>query len=100
MGGKDVHSRIDIAKRFIDMGFDVEILGQRVKIDLSIVELNIEDILHREFGVLDDLKTISSLRDILKSYPDGTIVHAFDTKPTIFLPLSSVGIKGIMVVRP
>ncbi len=35
----------------------------------------------------------------MKSYPDGTIVHAFDTKPTIFLPLSSVGIKGIRVVR-
>jgi len=29
----------------------------------------------------------------------GQLSTQFDTKPTIFLPLSSVGIKGIMVVR-
>ncbi len=27
MGGEDVHSRIEIAKKFIGMGFDIEILG-------------------------------------------------------------------------
>ncbi len=63
MGGEDVHSRIDIAKRFIDMGFDVEILGTESEdrfIDSGVKYRRYN--FNREFGVLDDLKTISSLR--------------------------------------
>jgi len=100
MGGEDVHSRIEIAKKFMDMGFSVEILGTEdesrfIKSGIVYRRYNF----NREFGVLDDLKTINSLREILKSYPKGTIVHAFDTKPTIFLPVASIGLDNIKVVR-
>jgi len=100
MGGEDVHSRIDIAKKFINMGFDVEILG--TEDEERFKESNItykRYYFNREFGILDDIKTIFSLRRILKEFPRGTIVHAFDTKPTLFLPLASIGLDNIKVVR-
>ncbi len=56
MGGEDVHSRIDIAKRFIDMGFDVEILGPESEdrfIDSGVKYRRYTST--REFGVLDAL---------------------------------------------
>ncbi len=100
MGGEDVHSRIEIAKKFISMGFDIEILGTEdkdrfIKNGIHYRRYNF----NREFGVLDDIKTLNSLREILKYYPNGTVVHAFDTKPTIFLPLASMGLNNIKVVR-
>ncbi len=76
MGGEDVHSRIEIAKKFIGMGFDIEILGTEdedrfIKNGIHYRRYNF----NREFGVLDDIKTLSSLREILKSYLNGTVVH-------------------------
>ncbi len=82
------------------MGLDIEILGTEdedrfIKNGIHYRRYNF----NREFGVLDDIKTLSSLREILKSYLNGTVVHAFDTKPTIFLPLASMGLNNIKVVR-
>jgi len=100
MGGEDVHSRIEIAKKFMDIGFSVKILGTEdkkrfLKSGIKYIKYNF----NREFGILNDLKTLLSLRKILKEFPNGTIVHAFDTKPTIFLPISSIGLDNIKVVR-
>jgi len=100
MGGEDVHSRIEIAKKFMDIGFSVKILGTEDKNIFSKNKIEyIKYNFNREFGVLNDLKTLLSLREILKKFPNRTIVHAFDTKPTIFLPLSSIGLDNIKVVR-
>ena len=100
MGGEDVHSRIEIAKEFIEMGFKVKILGTEDNTPFNRANINyIQYSFNREFGILYDIKTVVTLRDILKQLPKGTIVHAFDTKPTIFLPLASIGLDNIKVVR-
>lgn len=100
MGGEDVHSRIDIAKEFIEMGFSVKILGTQDFTPFKRADIDyIQYSFNREFGIFQDIETIISLRDILKKFPKQTIVHAFDTKPTIFLPIASIGLDNIKVVR-
>jgi glycosyltransferase involved in cell wall biosynthesis len=100
LGGEDVSARIDISKRLIKVGYEIEIIGSE---DAGLfVENNIKYtklILNREFNITDDLKTIVTLRTLLKQFSEDVIVHAFDTKLTMFLPIASIGLKKIRVVR-
>ncbi|PNX52936.1 MAG: hypothetical protein BV458_07020 [Thermoplasmata archaeon M9B2D] len=100
LGGEDVSARIEIAKKLSLLGYEITILGTEKEerflkngIRYSRYSLN------RELNVIDDLKTILELRTILKGESTQTIVHAFDTKPTMFLPLAALGQKQIKVVR-
>ncbi len=100
LGGEDVSARIEISKKFLQLGYDVEIIGTEK--ENKFVQNNIlyrKYSLNRELNIFNDIKTIFELRRILKEEKDTTIVHAFDTKPTIFLPLAAIGLNHIMVVR-
>lgn len=100
LGGEDVSARIEISKKFIALGYEIEIIGTEKEDKFQ--ENNIpyrKYFLNREFNIFDDVKTILKLRRVLKDEKATTIVHAFDTKPTIFLPIASIGLHNIKVVR-
>ena len=100
LGGEDVSARIDISKKLIELGNNVKIIGsQKSDIfnqnNIAYTSFN----LNRELNVFDDIKSIISLRRILVNIKDDFIVHAFDTKLTIFLPIAAFGLDNIKVVR-
>ncbi len=100
LGGEDVSSRIEISKKFMELGYNINIIGTEkedkfIKNGINYQKYNFS----REFTIFDDLKSIIKLRNILKEQPDNTIVHAFDTKPTLFLPFASFGLDNIKVSR-
>jgi glycosyltransferase involved in cell wall biosynthesis len=100
LGGEDVSARIDISSRLINLGCNIEIIGSEeeevfVKNNISYTKFN----LNREFSILDDIKSILSIRRILRKYEKQVVVHAFDTKLTMFLPIAAIGLKRIKVVR-
>jgi glycosyltransferase involved in cell wall biosynthesis len=100
LGGEDVSARIDISKKLIELGNNVKIIGsQKSDIfnqnNIAYTSFN----LNRELNVFDDIKSIISLRRVLVNIKDDYIVHAFDTKLTIFLPIASFGLDNIKVVR-
>ncbi len=95
LGGEDVSARIEISKKFIDLGYKINIIGTEkedkfIKNRIDYKKYNFS----REFTIFDDLRSIKRLRDILKEQPPNSIVHAFDTKPTLFLPIASFGLKN------
>lgn len=100
LGGEDVSARIDISKKLIDLGCEVEIMGSEcdeifAKNNICYTKIK----LNREFNILDDIKTIFSIRKILKNKRKEVIVHVFDTKLTMFLPIASIGLRNIKIVR-
>jgi glycosyltransferase involved in cell wall biosynthesis len=100
LGGEDVSARIDISKKLIELGHNVKIIGsQKSDIfnqnNIGYTSFN----LNRELNVFDDIKSIISLRRVLVNIKDDFIVHAFDTKLTIFLPIAAFGLDNIKVVR-
>lgn len=100
LGGEDVSARIEISKKFIALGYKIEIIGTQ---DESVFKRNNiqyrKYTLNREFNIFNDIKTILQLRNILQKQEVGTIIHAFDTKPTMLLPLSAIGLKNIKILR-
>ncbi|NEW60639.1 glycosyltransferase family 4 protein [Sulfurovum sp. bin170] len=100
LGGEDVSSRIEISKKFIKLGYNINIIGTEKEDKFIQNSIDYEQYsFSREFGAFSDIKSILNLRKILKEKEENTIVHAFDTKPTIFLPLASIGLKNIKVSR-
>ncbi|MDB4410307.1 glycosyltransferase [bacterium] len=100
LGGEDVSARIAISKNLVNLGYEVEIVGSEdgeIFAENNIKYRKLE--LNRELNFVDDFTTLRILRGILYSVKNETIVHAFDTKLTIFLPLASVGLKKIKVIR-
>lgn len=100
LGGEDVSARIDISRRLINLGCNIEIIGSEnedvfLENNIKYSKFN----LNREFSILDDLISILSIRKILKKYNEQIVVHAFDTKLTMFLPIAALGLKNIKVVR-
>jgi len=100
LGGEDVSARIEISKKFVELDYDIGIIGsqdERVfkKNDIFYTKYS----LGRELNIFSDISTIIELRKILKVQKEGTIIHAFDTKPTMFLPLSAFGLKNVKIVR-
>ncbi len=100
LGGEDVSARIDISKRLIDLGCNIQIIGSESKEvfeknDIQYTRFN----LNREFNIIDDIKSIISIRKILQKNSKEIIVHAFDTKLTMFLPIAAIGLKNVKVVR-
>ena len=100
VGTEDVSSRIEISKEFIKLGYDIEIIGTEesskfVKHNIKYQKYN----LNRELNIFNDLKTIFELRKILKQFEKNVIIHTFDTKPGIYVPLASLGIKNVIVGR-
>ena len=100
LGGEDVSARIEISKKFMAFGYKIEIIGTQN--EAIFIKNNIpykKYTLNREFNIFNDLKTIFELRKILKKLDKETIVHAFDTKPTLYLPIAALGLSNIKVVR-
>ena len=100
LGGEDVSARIDISNELIKKDCHIEILGSESP--ESFVDSGIkyqQFYLNREFDVLGDIKSLLQIRKILKNYNKETVVHAFDTKLTILLPIAAIGLDSIKVVR-
>lgn len=100
MGGEDVSARIEISKIFSAKGYDVEIMGSENEqkfIDNGVAYTHYS--LNRELNLINDVKTVFELRKIFKKQPKNTVIHAFDTKPILYLPLAAMGLKNISVVR-
>ena len=100
VGTEDVSSRIEISKEFIKLGYEIEIIGTE-KED-KFIKNNIpyrKYFLNRELNFLNDIKTILELRKILKEQPKGAIIHAFDTKPTMYIPIASIGLDNVFIGR-
>jgi glycosyltransferase involved in cell wall biosynthesis len=100
LGGEDVSARIDISKELIKKKCHIEILG--TESPERFVESGIkyqQFYLNREFDVIGDIKSLLQIRKILKNYNKETVVHAFDTKLTVLLPLAAIGLGNIKVVR-
>lgn len=100
LGGEDVSARIEITKKIIEKGYNVSIIGTQSegvfkKENIKYTKYS----LNRELNLFNDIKTIFELRRIFKSYKKPVIIHAFDTKPTMLLPLAAVGLKNIFVTR-
>jgi glycosyltransferase involved in cell wall biosynthesis len=100
LGGEDVSARIDISNELIKKKCHIEILGSESPKSFVGSGINYQQFyLNREFDVLSDIKSLFQIRKILKCYNKDTLVHAFDTKLTILLPIASIGLKNIKVVR-
>jgi len=100
IGGEDVSARIDISRELIKKKCHIEIIGTESAenfVDSGIRYQSFD--LNREFDVFGDLKSLLQIRNILKKYSEKTIVHAFDTKLNILLPIASIGLGNIRVVR-
>ena len=100
LGGEDVSARIEISKKLEKLGYDVSIIGSESeeKFERNQIKYYHYD-LNRELNMFNDLKTIFQLRKIMKNQTKKTIVHAFDTKPIMYLPIAAIGLKHIKVVR-
>ena len=100
IGGEDVSARIDISNELIRKKCQIEILGSESSDNFIASGIKYQQFyLNREFNILDDIKSLFSIRKILKQYNKATIVHAFDTKLTILLPIAAIGLQNIKVVR-
>ena len=100
LGGEDVSARIEISKKFISLGYEIEIIGTQSKEVFNKSNIPYRKyLLSRELNIINDIKTIIELRRILKKQNYGTIVHAFDTKPTMYLPIAGFGLKNVYIVR-
>ena len=100
IGGEDVSARIDISNELIRKKCQIEILGSESFDNFIASGIKYQQFyLNREFNILDDIKSLFSIRKILKQYNKPTIVHAFDTKLTILLPIAAIGLQNIKVVR-
>jgi glycosyltransferase involved in cell wall biosynthesis len=100
LGGEDVSARIEISKKFMKLNYNVSIIGtqERYKFIKNGIEYR-RFYFNREFSIIDDIKSIFELRAILKEIDRDTIVHSFDNKPSLFLPIASIGLKHIKVSR-
>ena len=100
LGGEDVSARIDLSKELIKKSYDIEILGSEAPERFVDSGIRYQQFyLNREFDVIGDIKSLRQIRKILKNYSQETIVHAFDTKLTMFLPFAALGLDNIKVVR-
>jgi glycosyltransferase involved in cell wall biosynthesis len=100
LGGEDVSARIELSKKLMAKDCNISIIGSEEKEKFQKNGIKYYRYqLNRELNVFDDVKTVLQLRKILKEQKNKTVVHAFDTKPTMFLPIASFGLKHIKVVR-
>ena len=100
LGGEDVSARIEISKKFIALGYEIEIIGTEAEDKFIQNDIPYQRYsLNRELNILSDIKTILELRKIFKSKKKGSIVHAFDTKLTMYLPLCAIGLGNIKIAR-
>ena len=99
VGGNDIQFRIPLLLYLKNRGFDVSAVGSYDGDEFHNAHINYYRYsLKRWFGPVSDLKTIYELRSLLiKLKPD--ILHAFDTKPVIYVPISLFGKVEPKVVR-
>ena len=98
IGGDDINLRASLATELSALGWQVSLLGSArpQEIPESVGDFHLYS-LSRDFNIFADLKAIWQLRKILKNNRYD-VVHAFDTKPGIFVPLAAIG-TGQRIVR-
>jgi len=100
VGGDDVSSRIELSNKLMKFGYKIDIVGTE-KEDKFIQNGIPYQKYYFDQGLsfFNDIRSILALRNILKNKEKNTIIHAFDTKPAIFLPLAAIGLKHIKISR-
>ena len=97
VGGEDVHMRIPLLNALRKRGFNVGTLGSEN--GAAFKEHGIEYYrypLNRSLHPLSDLKSIYALIKLFRKHKVD-IVHAFDTKPALFVPIAGF-LTGVPVV--
>jgi len=98
VGGEDVRLRIPIAKKLIEMGFDVAIAGSEAStpFDLEGIEYH-QYSLKRGVAPVADQRSLRELISLFKEYRPA-VVHAFDTKPALLVPKAAqkAGLKTVV----
>lgn len=97
--GDDADGRIDLAHWLQDKGHQVAIYASQDPKRFENTGIPYTQItINRELNPLADIKGVKALREILKTLPKDTIVHAFHTKQTLYLPFAAKGLDNIKVV--
>jgi glycosyltransferase involved in cell wall biosynthesis len=100
LGGEDISARLDMAVRIKSLGFNIEIIGTQNTSAFKGKMIPYKKYsLNRELNFINDLKSIFEIRTILKGQRGFAIVHAFDTKPAMYLPFAVWGLKNIKIVK-
>lgn len=98
--GDDANGRIPFAKRLQQKGYKVEMYASQKSSAFENSGIPYQKItINRELNPFADLKSILQIRKIIKSQPKGTIIHAFHTKQTLYLPFAAWGLKHLQIVR-
>lgn len=100
VGGEDVSARIDFANQLRELNYEVIIFGSEDE-----MIFNNNKILYyrypliREFNLVGDIKSVLILRNYLSRYKENLLIHTFDTKPNILVPIASIGLKNLKIIR-
>lgn len=100
VGGEDIHFRRPLAQLLTRSGFRVTLLGscrpEQCGADESYEHRHYD--LDRRFRPVGDIRTVIQLRSLFRAgRPD--VVHAFDTKPNVLVPIAARALPGTTVVR-
>lgn len=98
VGGEDVHMRIPLVNEMQQRGFRVEVLGTQESSQFEETGIMYHRYnMGRWISPVDDRATVLELKELIaQGKPD--IVHAFDTKPSVLVPIAA-GSSICKVVR-
>lgn len=97
--GDDAHGRIDLAHWLQNKGHQVSMYASQGPKRFENTGIPYTQIrINRELNPYADLKGVKALRKILKTLPQDTIVHAFHTKQTLYLPFAAGRLSNVKVV--
>lgn len=99
VGGEDLDLRIPFIKKLQDNGVEVMALGSGSADRFNAAGVPFTHYgLSREFDVLSDISSLKQIGDLAKKFSPN-IVHAFDTKPSVLVPLILPDIPSRRCVR-
>jgi glycosyltransferase involved in cell wall biosynthesis len=91
IGGEDVYMRIPLIRELEKKGLEVYVAGSGGEDIFKSNNINFHRYkLNRAMSLFDDIETVKELRKIIK-HVDPNVVQSFDTKPSILVPLASLG---------
>ena len=99
VGGEDICMRIPLLKNLNSRGFNVSVIGSAKGDKFDDAQIPYwQYSLERFVGPIADIKTIKELRLILTDLKP-KIVHTFDTKPSLYVPLALMKNSNVKIAR-
>ncbi|WP_133406250.1 glycosyltransferase family 4 protein [Parashewanella tropica] len=99
VGGEDVRMRIPLLLELRKLGYEIGVIGTESPDPFEVENIPyIQYSLNRWVGPFSDLKSYSQLSKIFSKI-DVDIIHGFDTKPAILVPLASRSYSHIKSIR-